>query len=950
LYFIRRAVTLHWPNPIRSEVPKVRIYLLRAVAAALLLIPLLSAGATAKTWTGAAGPYWSSSGNWNPQAIPAAGEPLIFPTGSATVNDLPSGTAIGALTYQGGSANLTGNSLTLMGDVSFDVNNSLTFVCNAPLKIGAPLSVNAGWNNTYYSIDVNGQTLTFNNAHPIVVKVLNGSGTVNANGLGVQLDNDGTFSGTLTGTWNVVGSLPNANVNATTLTGSGTVGNVVVAYLRPGWNNPGGADLHNGGPIRTKSLTITQQYGVDLTALNIDQALVTGTVTLTGASLALSLPSAYPPAGTPITIISNDGNDPVVGTFTGLPEGGTLTVNGIVFTISYHGGDGNDVTLTAGSTVKSWTGLNHAAWSSAYNWAPQAIPVAGEPLVFSIGTATMVNDLPAGFTVGSMAFKGGWVELDGNALTLTGDVTFGSLVSNFSCFAPLKIGNALTLGATPNTMYSAIDVNGKTLTINTSPTVLWVLSGSGTIELTGPGARIDRNGTFTGVIHGSIDFSATSLPNADITAPFMTGNGTAGKVVGATLRPGWGGAAPSGPDTHATGILHTKSLTLAGGSLDVDLVPGSDSDLVQVTGPVSLSGALKVSLPGTTPAFGQAFVILDNDGTDPINGTFTNLPEGSAVHSGNYVFRLSYTGGDGNDVELVTAAQPVITLTHARTSTVVGERVMFTASITTGFASPLGSLTFAADGLPIGTVPIVNGSASIEVSSLPIGDRMITASFVGGGAFVAAVSAPLTHTVHRGATTTTLEALDPLVYGASRFRVTTVVNAPAVTPLSGSVTLRENGIVVGTANLSGSTAMVDTPSLHPGLHILIASYDGSSTLLTSDSHTLTASIAPADTHLVVSHQETPSAADGNVRLTVLVSSGSGVPAVPTGTVTIAESGNPITHASINGATSLMLTLTPGAHLLTVSYSGDANFAGDTTTYTVTFGSPAPPSRHRGVRH
>ena len=47
------------------------------------------------------------------------------------------------------------------------------------------------------------------------------------------------------------------------------------------------------------------------------------------------------------TIIKNDASDTVIGTFTGLAQGATFAVNGVTFQISYTGGDGNDVVLTA---------------------------------------------------------------------------------------------------------------------------------------------------------------------------------------------------------------------------------------------------------------------------------------------------------------------------------------------------------------------------------------------------------------------------------------------------------------------------------------------------------------------------------------------------------------------------------------------------------------------------
>jgi len=80
-----------------------------------------------------------------------------------------------------------------------------------------------------------------------------------------------------------------------------------------------------------------------------DQVNVTGSVDLGGARLTLGSTAQQltVAAGTELTIIDNDSAiDPVVGTFIGLAEGDTVVAGDQVFTISYTGGDGNDVTLT----------------------------------------------------------------------------------------------------------------------------------------------------------------------------------------------------------------------------------------------------------------------------------------------------------------------------------------------------------------------------------------------------------------------------------------------------------------------------------------------------------------------------------------------------------------------------------------------------------------------------
>jgi hypothetical protein len=50
--------------------------------------------------------------------------------------------------------------------------------------------------------------------------------------------------------------------------------------------------------------------------------------------------------GLVLTFILNTNTDPISGTFSNLPDGGIVTINGNNFQASYSGGDGNDLTLT----------------------------------------------------------------------------------------------------------------------------------------------------------------------------------------------------------------------------------------------------------------------------------------------------------------------------------------------------------------------------------------------------------------------------------------------------------------------------------------------------------------------------------------------------------------------------------------------------------------------------
>jgi hypothetical protein len=49
---------------------------------------------------------------------------------------------------------------------------------------------------------------------------------------------------------------------------------------------------------------------------------------------------------------------------------------------------------------------------------------------------------------------------------------------------------------------------------------------------------------------------------------------------------------------------------------------------------------------------GDTFTIIDNQGSKAVSGTFKGLAEGSTIKVGDIEFKISYVGGDGNDVVL----------------------------------------------------------------------------------------------------------------------------------------------------------------------------------------------------------------------------------------------------------------------------------------------------------
>ena len=150
-----------------------------------------------------------------------------------------------------------------------------------------------------------------------------------------------TFTGPTTvngGTLEVDGSQPNSPIavnSGAILGGSGTVGTVTTtsASVSPG-DSPGILTALGDVTFDSASTFVVELDGANPGAGGYDQLNVTGTVTLAGSTLSRSL-GFTPTNGETFTIIKSTA--PIVGTFNGLAEGATFTINNIPFTHHLRG-------------------------------------------------------------------------------------------------------------------------------------------------------------------------------------------------------------------------------------------------------------------------------------------------------------------------------------------------------------------------------------------------------------------------------------------------------------------------------------------------------------------------------------------------------------------------------------------------------------------------------------
>jgi fibronectin-binding autotransporter adhesin len=115
---------------------------------------------------------------------------------------------------------------------------------------------------------------------------------------------------------------------------------------------------------------------------------------------------------------------------------------------------------------------------------------------------------------------------------------------------------------------------------------------------------------------------------------------------------------------HSPGCLTTSNFTLNGtyqaqiGGTD----PCTGYDQLKVIGTVDLgtspnNGTLETSLyGGFVPKVGQSYIIINNDAADAVTGTFTGLAEGALFTKDGVTYKITYKGGDGNDVVLTVTS------------------------------------------------------------------------------------------------------------------------------------------------------------------------------------------------------------------------------------------------------------------------------------------------------
>ncbi|MCL2465615.1 MAG: Ig-like domain-containing protein, partial [Micrococcales bacterium] len=660
------------------------------------------------------------------------------------------------------------------------------------------------------------------------------------------------------------------------------------------------ADLA-GGSVSGRTVTFALSGGASVTAQTNANGVATATLPVAGTPRGATLTTSYAGAGdltaatatTPFQVMTDPTSTSVASSTASATIGDPVT-----FTATVTPGVGSGPT----GSVQFYVG------GSSF----------GSPVALSNGSATS-----AAYTTTALG------DLDVHAVYL-GDTTFaGSTSPDISVYVhkPL-IGTTTTETITPPT-----SVNGQDVTLGAHVAASDGGHPTGSVTFA-EGATTIGTVPVDGSGDASLDVSSLSVGSHSIVAKYSGDDDY--------------NATASAPGTATVGKAST-TVTLSGPTGDT--VSGQAVDL---TASVAPSGA------GSGTPTGSVQLKVDGNALgDPVQlqGGVATFPTLTSLLAGDHTIAASYTGDDGFSgssdslTQHVTKADTLVTVTTSPSPSAENQNVVITADVAPvapGSGSPTGTVSFTADGDPIGagTLHAATGGgsqATLDMADLPAGSHTIKASYAGDSAYAGGDSDGVSQTVIAGAarvpTTTSLtSSTDPSTYGQLITFKAAVTSDDGSTP-TGSVQFSVDGASFGDPVPVGADGVAESASLaspDAGDHTVIAAFVPDAAYSSSgDTITQTVRDATAGVHLTSSKQH--SDYGQSVGFTATVDSEQVGTGAPTGFVQFSVDGSPLGDAvALHGgsaASPSVSDLGPGAHTVTALYSGDADFAAQSDTLT-----------------
>ncbi len=413
----------------------------------------------------------------------------------------------------------------------------------------------------------------------------------------------------------------------------------------------------------------------------------------------------------------------------------------------------------------------------------------------------------------------------------------------------------------------------------------------------------------------------------------------------------------SAPVTNGQATFTTSQL--AAGTHTISVVytpdPGAsfmDSASTQIVQSVS-PAPLTITAAGPTIAYGDPIPAispqysgLQNAQSAPASPPTCTTSAAPGADAGTYAtscsgasdpnYSISYVPGTLTITPLASSTS--ISSSSSTNTSTYGDSVTLTATVTSSFSTPSGTVAFMDGSTQLGSSPVSSGSAAFTTSALGAGTHTLSAVFTpagnsqGGSNYNPSTSSNLQQTVNQAPLTITAGSAG-IDYGAP---------IPAISPAYAGLT---NGDAApATAPACGTTAVQGSPAgTYP------TSCSGASDpnySITYVPGVLTIGAIASSTSLASSSANDASVFGGSVTLTATVTAASGT---PDGSVAFMDGTTQLGTATLSAGVAALSTslLSAGAHSLTASYipatnaQSVANYAASSSNTVTQTVSPAP---------
>jgi CSLREA domain-containing protein len=532
--------------------------------------------------------------------------------------------------------------------------------------------------------------------------------------------------------------------------------------------------------------------------------------------------------GTGTAPLSGTSTDTAVSTISTLPLG-TYTI-----TAQYTIGDGNFLASAQPSAAvqvvvkpATTTALTSSANPSTF----------GQSVTF---TAT-VTAVAGGVTpTGAVTFFDGSNPIGTGTLNNKGVATFGPATplaaGTHSITASYGGSNALA-PSTSAALQQTVNPNTKTTLTSSANPSTFGQSVTFTATVTAVAGGVTPTGAVT-FFDGSNPIGTGTLNNKGV-ATFSPATPLAAGTHSITAS--YGGSNGLAPSTSAA-LQQTVNVAATKTAVASSVNPSKFGQAGTFTATVTNS-----SNTGVVPTGNVQFVVDGKNLGGPValdaTGHATTI---NSLSAGSHTVTVNYTNSDGNFSD--SSGSLSQTVNQAGTSTVLaaspnpsvfGQSVTFTATVSAvapGAGTPTGGVNFY-NGNPIpanllGSVPLVNGTATFPTSKLAVGAYTITAQSVGDTNFTGSKSSGTAVVVNRATPGVTIKSYaNPSVVGQSvNFNITVSPSFPGAATPTGKITITytvggKTTTLNPTLNTSGQVSFT-TSFATQGTVAITATYNG----------------------------------------------------------------------------------------------------------------------------